>query len=279
LDATTTLLMLLAGLLHAGWHAIVKTGNSLPTLAGMGLVGAALAIPFLAFVPVPPLSLWPVLCLSLALHAAYKTNLALAYEHGDLSRAYPLARGLVPLFAAPLSYLALGQSPTPGQLAAILVISAGVLGLALEHAASSINRRLLLGALGAGCTVAGYSVVDAYGTQTETGWASFTAWLIVLDSLSFLGAARLVRGPRLWSEFLIDRSRTVVAGGLGVCSFAVFLWALSRQPAALVVAFRECSVLFATLIGWFVLKERVTCWRLAAVGSIAVGLMLVATWR
>jgi drug/metabolite transporter (DMT)-like permease len=271
--------MLLAGLLHAGWHAIVKTGNSLPTLAGMGLVGAALVMPFLAFVAVPPLSLWPVLCLSLALHAAYKTNLALAYEHGDLSRVYPLARGLVPLFAAPLSYVALQQLPTPGQMLGILVVSAGVLGLALEHGGSAIKRRLLLGALGAGCMVAGYSVVDAYGTRTEAGWKSFTAWLIVLDSLAFLGTARLIRGPRLWSEFRVDTRRTFIAGGLGVCSFAVFLWALSRQPAAVVVAFRECSVLFAMLIGWFVLKERVTGWRLAAVGSIAVGLMLVAAWR
>jgi drug/metabolite transporter (DMT)-like permease len=279
LDATTALLMLAAGILHAGWHAIVKTGNSLATLAGMGLASAALALPFLAFVAAPPLSLWPVLCVSLALHAGYKTSLALAYEHGDLSRAYPLARGLVPLFAAPLSYFALHQLPAPGQLVGILVVSAGVLGLALERVGSIVNRRLLLGALGAGCMVAGYSVVDAYGTRADTGWASFTAWLIVLDSLTFLATARLIRGPLLWSEFRVDSGRTIIAGGLGVCSFAVFVWALSRQPVAVVVAFRECSVLFATLIGWLILRERVTGWRIAAVGSIAVGLILVAAWR
>lgn len=75
--------MLLAGLLHAGWNAIVKTGNGLSTLAGMGLVSAALAYPFPALVSAPPLSLWPVLCLSLVLHAVFKTSLALTYEQAD----------------------------------------------------------------------------------------------------------------------------------------------------------------------------------------------------
>lgn len=75
--------MLLAGLLHAGWNAIVKTGNGVSTLAGRGLVSAALAYPFLALVPAPPLSWWPVLCLSLVLHAIYKTRLARTYEQAD----------------------------------------------------------------------------------------------------------------------------------------------------------------------------------------------------
>ena len=68
----------------------------------------------------------------------------------------------------------------------------------------------------------------------------------------------------------------VIAGVLGVTSFAVFLWALSRNPIANVVAFRECSVLFATLIGVLFLGEPATRRRLACPASIAVGLMLIA---
>jgi hypothetical protein len=57
--------MLVAGLFHAGWHAIVKTGRSLSLLAGMGLVIASLAFPFLFFVPTPSGEVWPILLLSL----------------------------------------------------------------------------------------------------------------------------------------------------------------------------------------------------------------------
>jgi uncharacterized membrane protein len=66
---------------------------------------------------------------------------------------------------------------------------------------------------------------------------------------------------------------------LGVTSFAVFLWALSRNPIANVVAFRECSVLFATLIGVLFLGERATSRRLVCGVLVAAGLISVALLR
>ena len=279
MDLTTAALMLVAGLLHACWHGIVKTRGGLSTLAGMGLVSTALSSPLLFFVQIPPWQVWPILALSVVLHALYKASLALAYEQGDLSRAYPLARGLVPIFSAVLSYVVLSQIPNVGQIAGILTVSAGVLMLTFERIAGLINPRLALGAFGAGSMVAGYSVVDAYGTRAGAGWASFTVWLIILDSLVFLSVARAIRGPELWCEFGDSKWRTAAAGLLGVTSFAIFIWALSRHPVAVVVAFRECSILFATMIGLLIFKEPVSAWRLTAVASIAAGLFLVAAWR
>lgn len=49
MDFYTILLMLLAGLLHASWHAIVKSRSGFATLAGMGLVSGAWAIPVAAY--------------------------------------------------------------------------------------------------------------------------------------------------------------------------------------------------------------------------------------
>jgi drug/metabolite transporter (DMT)-like permease len=278
LDSTTALLMLLAGVLHAGWHAIVKTGNGLSTLAGMGLASAALTAPFLVYVSIPPLSVWPVIALSLLLYGCYKAGLAVAYEQGDLSKAYPLARGMVPLCAAPLSCFALHQLPNDGQLAGIAIVSAGVLALALERAAAPIDGRLILAAFGASLMVAGYSVVDAYCTRTS-GWASFTVWLIVLDSLTFFAAAWILRGPIIFSQMKAAKLPAAIAGVLGTCSFVVFVWALSRNPVAVVVAFRECSVLFATLIGLFILRERISKRRIIAVGVIAAGLIPLSALR
>jgi len=54
---------------------------------------------------------------------------------------------------------------------------------------------------------------------------------------------------------------------------------LSRNPIANVVAFRECSVLFATLIGVLFLGEPATRRRLVCAASIAVGLMLIAALK
>lgn len=277
MDPKAVVLMLIAGLFHASWHAIVKKGSSLSVLAGMGLVSAVLAFPFLFFVPPPSKEAWLILLISPFLHAAYKVSLALAYEGSELSRAYPLARGLVPLFAAPLSYIFLQQLPKPMQLAGIVVIVCGAVGLSIEPKGSSFHFRTLLAAAGAGVMVAGYSVVDSLGTRGASGWSSFTAWLIVLDSLSFFAVALALRGSLIWAEIRGAMWTTIAAGALGVSSFAVLLWALSRNPVASVVAFRECSVLFATLIGVLLLKEDVSYRKFLSISLVAIGLIIVAT--
>jgi len=275
-DSAAVILMLIAGL-HASWHAIVKTGRSLSVLAGMGLVSAVVTLPFLFFVPVPSSEVWLVLLLSLFLHAAYKVSLALAYQGSELSKAYPLARGLVPLFATPLSCILLLQLPKPMQLAGIVVTVCGAVGLAIGPKRSIFHIRTLFAAVGASAMVAGYSVVDALGTRGPSGWLSFTAWVIVLDSLSFLAVARSIRGPLIWAEVRGAIWTTLAAGILGVSSFAVLLWALSRNPVASVVAFRECSVVFATLIGVLMLKEHGSYRKFLSITLVVIGLILVAS--
>ena len=62
LDPLTIALMLLAGLLHASWHSLVKYGDDqIVVLAGMGLVAAAIAACALPFLPLPQPAVWPVL--------------------------------------------------------------------------------------------------------------------------------------------------------------------------------------------------------------------------
>ena len=55
MDLLTITLMLMAALLHAGWHSLVKAGgDQTVTLAGMGLVASVAALATLPFVPLPP---------------------------------------------------------------------------------------------------------------------------------------------------------------------------------------------------------------------------------
>ncbi|GLH75567.1 hypothetical protein SSBR45G_04750 [Bradyrhizobium sp. SSBR45G] len=278
MDPLAAILMLLAGLLHATWHAIVKTGAGagLSILAGMGLVSSAVAMPVLFFVPAPSASTWPIILASLALHAGYKASLATAYGSAEFGRCYPIARGTVPLFATLFAYVGLQQLPGPGQLIGIAVIVLGILGLARDRIHGPIERRALWAAIGAAAMVAAYSVVDASGTRQPEGWASFTAWIIVLDSIVFFIVAAAYRGRAILADLRHALLSVLVAALLGLTSFAVFLWAVSRNPIANVVAFRECSVLFATLLGVLFLNERVTARRLCCAALIAAGLITVA---
>lgn len=271
--------MLIAGLLHASWHAIVKTGSGLSILAGMGLVSSMLTLPFLFMVPVPAASTWPIILASLVLHAGYKASLAIAYRSSELGRSYPIARGTVPLFATLFAYAGLQQLPQPGQFIGIAVIVLGILGLARDRMHGPLDRGAFWAAIFAAAMVAAYSVIDAAGTRQAEGWASFTAWMVVLDSLFFFIVAATHRGPAILTDMRDAFIPVLIAGVLGLASFAVFLWALSRNPIANVVAFRECSVLFATVIGIVFLGERATMWRLGCAGLVAAGLVLIATLR
>src|SRR5262245_51238474 len=230
MDLLTIGLMLLAALLHAGWHSLVKAGaDQTVTLAGMGLVASVAAVAALPFVPLPPAALWPALAASVALHVGYKLCLARAYASGDLGEAFPLARGMVPLFATTLAVATLGQVPSLGQSLGIGLVSTGLLMVMLERQRQP-NWRLWSAAAGAGLAVAGYSVLDAYGIRLFGTWLGFTAWLIVIDNMVFLTLTRLQRGPMLWRQLAATRWRVLASGALGLASFCVFLWALSRGP-------------------------------------------------
>ncbi len=271
--------MLLAGALHAAWHVLVKGASTPPLLAGMGLVSSSFVVPLLFVVPSPPPSLWPIYLLSISLHIGYKLFLGLAYEQGDLSKVYPLIRALVPICATLLSYLESGQLPNTGQLVGIALVSVGALGLISGELLSVVGLRLPLISLATSAMIAAYSVVDAYGARSPIGWFSFTIWLIFLDGLAFAAVAQLVQGNELWSQLSKFRLRTVVASALGTGSFAVFVWALSLSPVAVVAAFRECGVIFAALLGFLVLKEPFRLGKWLAVGTIAVGLVVIAGQR
>jgi drug/metabolite transporter (DMT)-like permease len=279
LDILTVVLMLCAAALHASWHALVKSSdNGLTVLTGMSLVATVVAAIGLPFVAVPPAVVWPVLGVSLLFHFAYRFCLAQAYAHGDLGAAYPLARGLVPIFAMVVGIWALGQTPMVGQLVGVSVVSAGVCWLASE-AVRKLQGRLLLAAAGVGIAVAGYSILDSYGVRLSESWLSFTLWLIVVDSGSFVVLMFILRGRPLWDELGAMRGRTVTSGLLGVLSFSVFLWALSRGPVGPVAALRETSVLFAVLIGMALYREKRAIHRFAAALLIIGGVVLIAAAR
>lgn len=280
LDSLTIALMLLAALLHALWHSLVKYGGDQRlVLAGMGLVASAIAACALPFLPIPPIDVWPVMALSIALHVGYKLALARSYVFGELGQAFPLARGFVPLFSTAIAFLVLAQLPATGQIAGIAIVSVGLIWLAVHSLRGGVDRRLFLAALAAGATVAGYSVIDAYGTRLSGNWASFTAWLIVTDSLIFCGLIYIFKGNVLWRELWHERGRIVMAGVLGVLSFTVFLWALSRNAVGPVSALRESSVLFAALIGMAMHREAASASKAIAAILITLGLVMAAALR
>ena len=277
LDSLTIFLILTAALLHASWHALVKSGtDQIVVLAGMGLVAAFIALCALPFVAMPSATVWGIIACSVGLHLGYKLSLARSYAFGDLGQAYPLARGLVPPFATMIAFLFLNQTPSVFQMAGILIVSLGLTWLAVHSIRGGVDQRIFIAATIAGLAVAGYSTVDAYGTRFAGDWMAFTAWLVFIDSGSFFLLIYVFKRNALWTELWKWRVRTLASGLLGITSFSVFLWALSHSPVGPVSALREASVLFATLIGMAFYREPRSWHRIGAVVTIMLGLIVIA---
>jgi len=280
MDVLVALAVLAASLLHASWHALIKSsGDRVASLAGMNLVAGVAACAALPFVSVPGLAVFVVIAGSVVLHAGYKIALASLYGKADLGQAYPIARGLVPIMATLLGTVVLRELPGPVLLSGIALISLGIMALFVEKSAKPLAPSVLVPALLVGTTVAAYSVVDAYGVRLHGDWLGFTAWLVVLDCAAFVGYAWILRGSRLAAAWKADRLRTIGSGFLGLASFAVFMWALARAPVGAVAALRETSVIFAALLGALVLGEAATWRRYAAAATVMLGVIVVSAAR
>ena len=155
-----------AAVLHASWNALVKTGQN--KQSGMLLLTLAhgfFGLCILPFVPVPQGAAWLWLTASGLIHMFYQLFLGFAYERGDLSRVYPIARGAAPLIVLIIS-LCFGIDSLRGMdLLGILVLGLGIVLMAHGVFRSGEDRRLIPLALGSAAATAGYSLVDGLGAR------------------------------------------------------------------------------------------------------------------
>jgi drug/metabolite transporter (DMT)-like permease len=268
-----TLAVLGAGLLHAGWNALLKSApggdpllDTATVVAGSG-VWALVAIPA---VGVPDAASWIFMLMSVAIHWAYYITLAHAYRTGDLSFAYPLMRGTAPLIATLLSILILREFPSPQVALGIVLICAGIVGIAFVGR-NPHPRAAVLFALGNAAIIALYTLVDGAGARASGRAASYAVWLTFLEALPFLCWIRWQRGRRAIAYVARSWRRGLLGGAASLGAYAIVLWAMTRAPIAAVAALRETSVLFAALIGALYLKEGFGWPRLAGAASVVAG--------
>lgn len=267
------LLVLTGALLHASWNALVKSSadKALDT-ALIHVLCSLLAMPVLLVVGLPPVHVWPYVLASLVIHVGYYIALAGALKHGELGLAYPLMRGTAPLLVALGSYFLLGETIKSLGWLGILLISGGVLMLGMS-AGLLRHRKAVVFALSNAVLIALYTVVDAQGARESGHVAQYIALLFALDGWPFALLVFIKRKGQVW-HYAGQRWPLATAGALAsLGSYAIALWAMTVAPVALVAALRETSVLFAVILGAWLLKERWTRWRILGAISIVVGVM------
>jgi len=277
------ILALLAAVLHAVFGALQK-GRHDPLLA-RGAIDASyclMALPFALFVvPWPEPHMWPIFAGVFVIHAGYKWAALASYRRGAYTVVYPVMRGTGPLFTVIGAYLLFGETFSPVQWAGVGVLLAGLYGLALYNMAHiKVARDTLVPALWlavlTGLFVALYTTFDAYGIRATADPFTFLAWFFVIDGALFpFIAARFYRRMAQPPALLPLAVRGMIGGVVACASFGSIMLATRLDQVGEAAVLRETSTVFAALIGWAFLKETVGPRRVALMGLIAAGAVIV----
>lgn len=267
-------LVLLAAVMHASWNALLRGGTD--RYLSMAIMDVVLGLAGCAMVAVTGLPsreslLWVVL--SGLLHFAYNALLVRTYRTGELGETYPIARGSSPALVTVGAALLAGEHIGPLGLAGVLLISGGILALALAR--RNVHWANLPLALLTGATIAAYTVSDGVGVRVSGDWLAYTGAMFALELLLPIWFVC----DRGWRAFRTTRREAGKAAAGGLISFGAYgvvVWALQLGAMGSISALRETSVVFAALLGRLFLGETLTPRRLVACGVIAVGAICIA---
>lgn len=271
--------VLFAALLHATWNAMIKvSGDRLIMMAVTTATSSLLVVPILIYLPLPAIESWPFLLLSTIVHNFYMLVLVRAYGLGDFAQVYPLSRGSAPLLTAVLGFLLLNETMEPSEISGMVLIIAGILGLALETSAGvfKLSRPALFYSLLTGVCITAYSLVDGIGVRLSGNSLSFILWMFFLDGF-LLPLIAYARRPR---DVFLETIKSVWKTGLlisvlSTAGYAIIVWAFAQERIAPVAVLRETSVLFAMLISVLFIKESFSPARLLIVSLILTGIILL----
>jgi len=272
-----TVLALCAAILHATWNlAIKQTGDRFLALWAQFIFAGSAALVALitwSIIDSPPNIAWTWSIASGVGHLPYVLLLARAYDKGDFSVTYPIARGAGALSSAILGVLILKDDLSPLSMSGIAVV---IFGLWILTSNQKIKN--VLPALGVAATIGIYSVVDAYGARNSNSIA-FALSVFVSGAISISMWALLTRAKQLRPFILSSWKIAAFGGAMSLISYSLVVYAFTLAPVGYVATLREASVLIAAFAGWRMLGEGDHRRRLIAAFVVVAGLVVLVAGR
>jgi len=295
-------LVMLSAVLHVSWNFLAKaSADPKSFLLLAGVVTVAVTAVALAFAPVEAISMevWVFIVISGLMHALYVYALSSAYETGDVSFVYPIARS-APAFVPLLAYWVFGETLTPLAIVGIGLVTVGLFLLQMRgdtlaqqwrNLTKFLHRRDSLWAFITLASVIAYTLNDKAGMVAFSHvdpqidliaalWRGPVYFLLVntISYVCFYLVLVIGRKRIRWGMWKSEWKRVVITVIGSFLSYSLILYVLQTEPVSLVAAFRQSSILFAVVAGWLFLKEPHGALRLAAAVGMLIGLTLVVAF-
>ena len=267
------------------------------TTALMAISSAIIVLPYAVYLLVfefPSVTGWWFIAATIVLHIWYFATLGYAYNTGELTIVYPIARGLGLAIIPVLGVAVVGETMSWIAVLGALSIITGIALITISDVEPSAIKRGLLSALNlvllrgregggapkirpawilaisTGLVIGIYSVVDAQGVQ-HVRPALYMFFLQLGGGLGMMVIQSRLETRNAFVEEARKHWKIIVFGGLlQFLAYTLVLTALTFSPVSYVGPFRETSILIAVVYGAVILKEQVTLTR--ALGALLIAL-------
>jgi len=269
------LLLLIAALSHALCHSILKYNkNPLGILGITSIFEIIIFTPLVLTVPFPTPYIWILIITSALLHGFYRLLVIFSYKYGDLSFIYPIARGSSSLLLAIISLIYLTDKISLWGFIAIIIVCMGLFLISYSDRLKFNFSAFGLGVLTA-IMITTYTLVDGIGVRHSSNPYSFLYWMLLLNGTPALIASFFFKnnGLRIVNKNLILTG--VAFGILAPLAYGLAVWCMQFLPIAYVSSIREISIIFATLIGLILLKEKTASKRIIPSIFIVMGISIL----
>ena len=220
------------------------------------------------------------------IHAVYFGFMGGAYQRGDLSLVYPLARGSGPLFVPVLAVILLGEEIALLGGIGILLIIVGIYcvhlrsfdGAAFLEPFRALRGGASLWALCTGLAIAAYTLVDKVGVGLV--YPPVYIYLLLLITWLLITPWVLIRERRwLKSEWQSRKGSIVVVGFLSGFTYLMILFALTMSKVSYVAAVREVSIVLSAFFGIVCLGEKNGRQKMVGAVFITAGVIAIGLSR
>lgn len=271
-------LVLISAVMHAGWNLMLKmSGDKLIMAWGIRCGSLLVAIPFVVIAP-PSAEVLPYVLISGLLHTLYDLALVSAYRLGEFSLVYTFARGISPAMAALLAFFALGETLTALAIAGLVTTVIGLL-MVSGSVPNTVNhpRRATTWSLVTAVVIACYTVLDAGGVRIEGNATGYVGAIFIVNFLSLTPVAVSRRwGHADWSRLWREWRPAGIAAALQITAYALVVFALGLSPVGYITSLRETGVVFAAILGWWILKEPYGSRRILGTAAVVAGVVTLS---
>ena len=263
---------------HVTWNILLKKSvDKVLFTRAFTLVASIFFIPILFFVdPLAP-EAYSFFIITLVIHTLYKFFLCRVYDNSELSYGYPLARGtpsLLVLFVTPLIF---SDDLTVNNIFSVLVLCLGIILLIFADSRfKKINFKGLSYALLVALMIAIYTIVDALGSRASDA-IIYLIYYFAFDGIIFnVLAIFFLKNSNLTLSFFKKYLKEILISAV-LASYSYFpaVYGFTVAKVATVASLRETSILFASLYGVFILKEKIGILGVISSCLIFIGVILI----